>query len=91
MDTTMIYLQEALPIVKSSLEMKRNALELNARQYQERLAALEQKHKMASLDIAKKFDAFELGDAPDWFELQYVLDALQETDRQLALLKSVQL
>ena len=91
MDTTMIIRQEALPIVKSSLEMKRNALELNARQYQERLAALEQKHKMASLDFAKKFDAGELGDAPDWFEWQYVLDALQETDRQLALLKSVQL
>ncbi len=89
METTTKIQQEALPLVKSSLEMKRKALEFNLREYQKRLSAFETEHKMSSEQFAKKFSAGELGDDAHWFEWEFALDALHETERQLELLASV--
>lgn len=91
METTMRIQQEALPLVKSSLEMKRKALEFNLRDYQRRLAAFEAEHKMTSEQFAEKFGAGELGDNAAWFEWEFALDALRETEHQLDLLASVKL
>jgi hypothetical protein len=74
---------EVVPIVKSSLEMKRKALEFNLDRYKERLAAFENQYEMESDDFAAKFSAGELGDEADWFEWQYLLDVYHETLRQL--------
>jgi hypothetical protein len=82
---------DALPIVKSSLEMKHKALEFILRQYRERLATFERTRQMSSEQFAKKFDAGELGDDAEWFEWEFVLDALGETQQQLKLLESVRL
>lgn len=78
--------EEVIPLVKSSLGLKRRALEFNLRKYQDRLAQSEQRHGMSSKEFAK-FDAGELGDEAHWFEWQYVLEAQQGTQRQLELLK----
>lgn len=75
--------EKAIPVVKSSLRMKRKALEFNLGGYRERLTAFEHRYEMASEDFAAKFNAGELGDDADWFEWQYVLDACHETLRQL--------
>jgi len=83
--------QEAVPIVKSSLETRRKALEFNLRQYRARLLGFEQQHKMASEQFAAKFGAGELGDDAAWFEWEFVLDAARETERQLELVKSIRL
>ncbi|MBI5033142.1 MAG: hypothetical protein HZB51_21695 [Chloroflexi bacterium] len=91
MQTTMTLDQEALSIVKSSLEMKRKALDFNLRQYQERLAAFEKFHRMTSDQFAARFGAGELGDDAAWFEWEFVLDAFRNTERQLKLLSSVKL
>ena len=91
MEMTMKIEQEALPVVKSSLEMKRKALEFNLRQYQERLNLFEKSHRMTSDQFASKFDSGELGDNAEWFEWEFALDALRETERQLKLLESVKL
>ncbi len=91
METTVKIEREALPIVKSSLEMKRKALKFNLNQYRERLAAFEKSHKMTSEQFAAKFSAGELGDNAEWFEWEFARDALKETDRQLKLLESVKL
>lgn len=69
--------------MKSSLRMKRKALEFNLGRYKERLTALERQYEMASEDFAVKFNAGELDDEADWFEWQYLLDAYHETLRQL--------
>lgn len=74
---------EVVPIVKSSLEMKRKALEFNLGRYKGRLAAFERRYGMVSEDFAARFNAGELGDNADWFEWQYVLDAYHETLQQL--------
>ena len=91
MQTTMTLDQEALSVVKSGLEMKRKALDLNRHQYKERLAAFELSHRITSEQFTAKFQAGELGDNSEWFEWEFVLDALRETDRQIKLLDSVKL
>lgn len=75
--------EESVPIVKSSLRMKRRTLEFNLGRYEERLSAFERQYGMTSEDFAAKFNAGELGDDADWFEWQYLLDAYHETLRQL--------
>ncbi len=91
METTMTIQQEAIPVIRSSLEMKRKALGFNLDEYRRRLAALEAEHKMSSEQFAKRFGAGELGDDAKWFEWEFALDALHETERQLEILASVNL
>lgn len=82
---------EVVPIVKSSLEMKRKALEFSLGRYKKRLTAFESQYEMESDEFAARFNAGELGDDADWFEWQYVLDAYRKTLRQLRLLGAIRL
>ncbi len=91
MQTILRMRQEALPIVKSSLEMKRKALEFSTQRYRQRLAAFERVHRMTTKQFAKKFGTGELGDDAEWFEWEFALDALRETDRQARPVDSVKL
>ena len=91
METTMRIQQEAIPLVKSSLELKRKALEFNLNEYRKRLAAYESLHKMNSQEFMSRFKRGELGDDAAWFEWEFALDALNETEHQLELLASVKL
>lgn len=91
MQATFTIRQEAVPIVKSSLEAKRKSLEFSLRQYHERLASFERQHRMASEQFSARFGAGELGDDEDWFEWEFVLDAARETERQLELVSSIRL
>jgi hypothetical protein len=91
MQATLTMRQEAVPVVRSSLEMKRRALEFNLRQYQARLIRFEKQYLMTSDQFATRFSAGELGDDAQWFEWEFVLDAYRETARQAELLKSIRL
>lgn len=88
---TLTVQQEAMPIIRSGIEMKRKALEFNLRQYQARLSRFEDRYAMSTDQFAHRFAAGELGDEADWFEWEYVLDVWRETDRQLKLLGTVRL
>ena len=74
---------ETTPTGKSSLDMKQKSFEHNLRQYQARLARFEAQHHMTSDQFAARFNAGELGDNPEWFEWEFMLDARRETARQL--------
>lgn len=91
MQTTLTIEPEAIPIVKSGMALKQKALELNQRQYLQRLADFEIKHQMNSEQFIKKFKNGELGDDAEWFEWEFVLDVYQKTVHQLELLESVKL
>ena len=82
--------QEAVPVVRPELAMKRRALEFNLKRYGERLKAFERQYGLGSQEFEAKFGSGELGDEAAWFEWQYVLDAYQETVQQLQLLESVE-
>jgi len=91
MQTTLTIEKEAVSIVKSSLALKHKALEFNRHQYMQRLTVFEKRHKMTSGQFIKKFKKGELGDDPEWFDWEFVLDTFQETVHQLELLESVKL
>ena len=88
---TMTLKPEALPIIRSSLDMKRRSLETSLRRYRMRLTDLEVRSAMTSQDFARRFNAGELGDDAVWFEWDYLLDAHQETMRQLELIRTISL
>jgi hypothetical protein len=69
--------------------MEHKSLEFALRQYQKRLTTFERNHQMTSEQFAARFNAGNLGDDADWFEWEFVLDALRETATQLNLLESV--
>ncbi|MBC7227623.1 MAG: hypothetical protein H5T61_10380 [Thermoflexales bacterium] len=79
--------EEAVPLVRSGLAMKRAALSLNLKRYSQRLKDFEQRYHMDSQTFAARFGRGELGDEADWFEWEYVLQAYQETIRQLKILE----
>lgn len=88
---TLTIQQEALPLVKAGVEMKRRVLELGLRRYQARLTSFEEQYRMTSGQFAARFGAGELGDDADWFEWEFVLDAYRETQQQLELLDDIRL
>lgn len=91
MQATITMRQEALPVVRSSLDLKRKALELNLRGYRARLRRFETLHRMTSEEFAAKFEGGMLGDDADWFEWEFVLGSFRETASQLEILNSIQL
>ncbi len=91
MASTLTLQEEAVPLIRSGLAMKKTALEFNLRRYEERLKNFERRHGMDSDTFAARFAKGELGDEADWFEWEYVLDAYRETRRQLEILKRVKL
>ena len=91
MQATFTMRQEALPIVRSSLQARRKSLEFSLRQYRAQLDGFERQHQMASEQFATRFGAGELGDDAARFEWEFVLDAARETERQLELMKGIRL
>jgi hypothetical protein len=83
--------QEALPVVQSSIALKRQALELNLSTYRSRLAKFEKQHRMTSGQFEVAFHAGDLCDNAEWFEWEFVQDAYREAERQLELLDSTEL
>lgn len=89
MSTSITLSPEAVSIVKSSIDLKRRALELNLQQLRSRLKSFEEQYQMSSQQFSSRFASGELGDNPEWFEWEYLLDTQQETTKQLQLLESV--
>ena len=82
---------DAIPVVRSCLDTRRKALERSLLQYQNRLSALENQHRMTSEEFATKFDSGKLGDSAEWFEWEFLLGTYHETKRQLGLLASIKI
>lgn len=91
MMTSLIHVEpEAVPLVRSSIEMKRRALEFSLRRYQQELAAFESAHRMSSEAFDTKFQNGELGDDAVWFEWEFALDGYRATKHQLELLERIE-
>jgi len=69
--------REMVPLVKSSLQLKKQALEFSLSKYRDRLSAFEQRYGMSSQMFAAQFNAGELGDDAHWFEWQYLLETVR--------------
>ncbi len=87
-----IDLQERdIPVIKSSLELKKRALEFNLTRYREHLEMFEKQYNMSSKNFLKKFDSGELGDDPQWFEWQYFIGVFEESVLLLNHINKIQL
>jgi hypothetical protein len=88
---TLTLQEEAIPLVRAGLAMKKTALEVNLRRYSQRLKHFENRYDMDLTTFASRFEQGELGDEADWFEWEYNLDAYRETLRQLKILERIDL
>jgi len=82
---------EAMPLIKSGMEIKGKILAAKAENYLSRLKSFEKKHKMKSRDFMLKFKSGKLGDAPEWFDWLFVYEAYQKTTEQKKILKTLAL
>lgn len=78
---------EALPIVKSSIVLKKKLLSIKAANYLKRLKSFERKHKMKSAEFSKGFAAGKLGDAAEWFDWLFVYEAYNKIIKQEKTIK----
>jgi predicted nuclease with TOPRIM domain len=80
---TMINLQEKdIPVIQSSLDFKKKALEFNIKRYRQRLDELEKRFGMTSKEFIKQFQSGILGDEPHWFEWEYIYEVYEESMKQ---------
>ena len=91
MQATVLFDEEALPLVASSLEMKRRALEFGVVSYRERLGALERESGMTTDEFVARFQAGDLGDDARYFSWEYLVDAMAGLERQLEVLSRIHL
>ncbi len=59
---------EALPIIRSGLDMKRKSLEIGIKRYRSRLTDFEARFAVTSHDFNRRFNNGELGDDAAWPE-----------------------
>jgi hypothetical protein len=70
--------REALPVVRSSIALEREALEFNTHAYQARLTEFERRHRISSEHFAAALSAGKLDDDAEWFEWKFVRDAYRD-------------
>ena len=80
---------EALPILKSGIALKKNLLTAKADGYLKRLNGFEKKHKMKSKSFIKAFNAGKHGDDAEWFDWLFVYEAYNKIIKQKKIIKGL--
>ena len=80
---------EALPIVKSSIVLKKKLLSVKAASYLKRLKSFERKHKMKSTEFSKEFAAGKFGAAAEYFDWLFVYEAYNKIIKQTKIIKGL--
>jgi len=82
---------EALPILKSGIALKKRLLTAKADGYVKRLNSFEKKYKMKSEAFLKAFKAGKLGDDEEWFEWLFVYEAYNGIVKQKEVIEGLSL
>ena len=82
---------EALPILKSGIALKKKLLISKADGYLNRLKTFERKHKMKSEAFFGAFQAGKLGDDAEWFDWLYVYEAHDQIIKQKRIIEGLSL
>lgn len=80
-----------VPVIKSSLQLKRNALEVNIKRYRKRLDKFEQRFNMSSKEFLEQFKSGKLSDEPQWFEWEYFLEVYGDSLKQVNQINEIKL
>lgn len=82
--------QEA-DLIRAGVDRERHLLEINRREYRQRLLALERRHGMTTTRFLRRFRAGECGDRSVWFDWLFAHQAHAECSKRLAILQSIKL
>lgn len=85
----MIISDEALPLIKESLERELRLLESKVNLIKRELGDFEAKYKLASNEFIKQFDEGKLGDSQEYFEWWGLLNGLKKLEEKIELTKAV--
>mgnify|MGYP006302439083 CR=1 FL=1 len=80
--------KEAIKSIKSSIDFKKNILLLNRKIYLSRLKEFEKKYGMTTARFLKKFNSGEIEDESDWFDWQFLHQALTRIDNEITILRN---
>jgi len=88
MDTITIQ-GDAVPLVKSGLEVERSILKLSLEEYRNQLKAFEKRHRMSSRTFIKKFESGALGDEGKWFDWLFAYKAYNHAKDRLNIFREI--
>lgn len=81
--------EETKSLIKSSLNIEENILNLGLNKWKNKLKELEREHKISTEKVISKFNKGELGDDKKWFEWVFAYKAYNHVKEKLDLVKGI--
>ena len=81
--------KETKSIIKSSLNIEENILNLGVNKWSNKLKEFEKEHKISTEKFVKKFNNGELGDDKKWFEWIFAYKAHNHAKEKLSIVKGI--
>lgn len=89
MATNLKLSKETKSLIKSSLNIEENILNLNLDKWKNKLKEFEKEHKIPTEKFVNKFNKGELGDDKKWFEWIFAYKAYNHVKEKLELVKGI--
>ena len=89
MATTIKLNEETKSLIKSSLNIEENILNLGLNKWRNKLKKFEKEHKISTETFVNKFNKGELGDDKKWFEWLFAYKAYNHVKEKLNLVKGI--
>ena len=81
--------KETKSLIKSSLNIEENILNLGLNKWKNKLKEFEKEHKISSETFVNKFNEGKLGDDKKWFEWMFAYKAYNHVKEKLNLVKGI--
>ena len=81
--------KETKSLIKSSLNIEENVLNLGLNKWRNKLKEFEKEHKISTETFVKKFNKGELGDDKKWFEWIFAHKAYNHIKEKINLVKGI--
>ena len=89
MATTVKLNDETKSLIKSSLNIEENILNLGLNKWKNKLKEFEKEHRISTEKFVNRFSKGELGDDKKWFEWVFAYKAYNHTKEKLNLVKGI--
>lgn len=89
MTTTVKLNEETKSLIKSSLNIEENILNLGLNKWKSKLKEFEKEHKISTEKFVNKFNKGVLGDDKKWFEWIFAYKAYNHIKEKLNLVKGI--
>lgn len=86
---TIIVDEDRVLVLKGSLELERNLMNLSLNEYFKEMKVFEKNHKMKTKEFIEKFNSGQLGDEEKWFDWLFVYKAYQHINNRIKIIDSI--